>query len=100
MSGFNSFGSDGRGDFVGVGGGGRDEAGADDGRELPLVFTGAVDDGLGERNLDADLLAGNDVGDALREDVGALLVEQCGVLAVLFGLLVNLGGFLAFFDLA
>ena len=73
---------------------------ADDHRERPLVSAGFILQRLDVADDDRDLLARHDVGDGLREDVRALLIEQAGNLAVRLRLRVSGLRFFAAHDLA
>lgn len=63
-----------------------------------FVEAGFVFKGFHVGDFDFDAGAGGDIGEALGEDVGALLIEEGGKLAAGFGLFVDLAGFGAAFD--
>ena len=86
-----------RGDRRGVPG---DVARPDDHREHILRHAVAAPRELDGGDAHDDLRAGFDVGDRLREDVRALLLEQAGDIAGLARLLVDGAGERAFLDLA
>jgi hypothetical protein len=75
-----------------------DVSGADDHGKYKLVGTVFVFEGLQVSDGDGDLLARQDVGHGLGEDVGALLVEQGGDVSGLPGFVVDGARFFALAD--
>ncbi len=75
-------------------------AGGDDHREAQRELTAGLVHRLLVFDLHDDGFAGADIGDLVGEDVGALLFQQGGLLALGLGLLVDFASFLARLDLA
>ena len=81
-----------------IGGAGGVVAWADDHGEDQFVPAVEIGEGVEVADLDVDLFAGFDVGDALGEDVGAFLCHEGGDVALGAGFVVDFFGFGAFAD--